>query len=82
MNSSVILFDLKSGNVMEDFASESDAWDALREMADDHGLEAIEDLSLLLMRDGQPTLIAMEDDLVRRVARELSQAAVSSELRR
>jgi hypothetical protein len=82
MNLPIILFDLQSGNVMEGFASEGDAWDALQEMAEEHGLEAIEDLSLLHMRDGQPTLIAMEDELVRRVTRELSPEAVASEARR
>ena len=82
MNSPIILFDLRSGNIMEGFASEEDAWRALRDMAEEHGLEAIEDLSLLRMRDGHPTVIAMENELVRRVTLELSPETVSSESRR
>lgn len=68
MNSSFILLDLVSGNVITDFPSECDAWDALRAWASDDGLAAIADLSLMRMEDGHPALIAMEDELVRRVA--------------
>jgi hypothetical protein len=66
-----VLFDLMSGNVITDYANESDAWQALCRAAADDGLESIANLSLLRVEDGQPTLIAMDDDLVRRVEREL-----------
>jgi hypothetical protein len=82
MSSSIILFDLRSGNVMTDFACERDAWDELRAMAHDDGPEAVEGLSLLLMEDGLSTLIAMEDELVRRVVDETSQETVTTESRR
>ena len=79
---SYLLFCLRSGNVMTDFASEREAWDSLLGWAHDEGLEAIEGLSLMRIQDGNPTLIAMETELVRRVTRELSPEAVSSESRR
>jgi hypothetical protein len=82
MNSPIILFDLLSGNVITDYACESDAWTALREIAEDDGLEAIADLSLMRMRDGHPTLIAMEDELVRRVAHGMRQETLLNETRR
>lgn len=72
MTSSIILYDLPSGNVITDFATESDAWDALCRAAADDGLESIANLSLLRMENGQPTLIAMDDDLVQRVEREMN----------
>ena len=71
MKTSIILWDLPSGNVVTDFPSEHDAWEALRSWARDEGLEAIEGLSLMRVQDGDPILIAMDDDLVRRVAGEL-----------
>ena len=82
MNSPIILFDLRSGNVIAAYAGENDAWTALRHMAEEDGLEEIEDLALSRMQDGHPTLIAMEDELVRRVAREMSQETIPSEARR
>jgi hypothetical protein len=82
MTASIILLDLPSGNVMTDFATEREAWDALRSWARDEGVEAITDLSLLSIQDGEPTVIAMEDDLVQRVAHELGQGADLSESRR
>jgi hypothetical protein len=63
----IILWELPSGNVVTDFSSEHDAWEALRSWARDDGLEAVAGLSLMHIEDGEPILIAMEDDLVRRV---------------
>jgi hypothetical protein len=40
--------------------------DALREAATEDGVESIANLSLVLMQDDHPTLIAMERDLVQR----------------
>lgn len=79
---SYLLFCLRSGNVMSEFASEREAWDSLLGWVHDEGLEAIADLSLLRMRDGQPTMIAMETELVRRVTLEVSPETVSRESRR
>lgn len=73
MASTIILLDLPSGNVITDFASERDAWDALLSWARDDGLDAIAGLSLMRIQDGDPTRIAMEDELVRRVADELGE---------
>lgn len=72
MNSIYELFDFRSGNVMEHFAHERDAWDALRKMAMEFGIDELHDLGLSFTHDGESTLIAMEDELVRRVERELS----------
>ena len=74
MNVSVILLDLPSGNVITDLASERDAWDALLRWARDDGLDALAGLSLMRIQDGAPTRIAMEAELVRRVAGELGNA--------
>jgi hypothetical protein len=62
------LFDLRSANVMEHFATEREAWNALRQLAQEYGLEELEGLALSQSLDGQDSLIAMEDDIVRRVA--------------
>ena len=82
MGSYYELFDFRSGNVMEHFAHERDAWEALRQMAIEFGIEELHDLGLSHTHDGESTLIAMDDDLVRRVARELSPEAVVGEFRR
>ena len=79
MSTSILLLDHPSGNVMTDFATEREAWDALRGRARDEGMEAIADLSLLSIQDGEPSIIAMEDDLVRRVARDPGSNAVPGE---
>ncbi len=76
MNAPYILIDLLSGNVLTDFASEAEAWQTLSEMAAEDGPGAIEHLSLVRMRDGQPTLVAMEDEIVLRVAQGLHQEAI------
>lgn len=81
MSTSIILLDLPSGNVMTDFATEREAWDALRGWARDEG-EAIADLSLMSVQDGETTVIAMEDDLVQRVARHLELEPVGGEILR
>ncbi len=70
---SYLLFCLRSGNVITDFASERDAWDALLSWARDDGLDALAGLSLMRIQDGDPTRIAMEDELVCRVAGELGE---------
>lgn len=77
MSSSIILLDLVSGNVISDFPSEPEAWLALRDIAAEDGLETLGDLSLMLIEGGQPTVIAMEEALVRRVARQMEQGNTS-----
>jgi hypothetical protein len=61
------LFDLKSGNVIEDFETEHDAIAALVAAEREHGSQAIENIALLRFEDGHPLLVAMEQDLVDRV---------------
>lgn len=82
MRSYVELFDLGAANVVANYADEDEAWAALRQAAIEFGLEEIEGYGLSQVRDGRQSLIAMEDDLVQRVARELSLEAVASESRR
>ncbi|MGH2616903.1 MAG: hypothetical protein ACRDJC_16850 [Thermomicrobiales bacterium] len=82
MRSYVELFDLRSANVVANYADENEAWAALRQAAMEFGLEEIEGLGLSQVQDGHETLIAMEDELVRRVAHELNLEAVASESRR
>jgi hypothetical protein len=65
------LFDTESGNVIEDFATEQDALDALIDVVSQHGGAAIETFALTHMDSGKPTLIAMQDELVRRIEREM-----------
>lgn len=79
MGSYVEVFDLRSGNVAANYVDENEAWAALRQTAVEFGLEALEGYGLSQVRDDQDTLIAMEDDLVQRVAGELSLEAVASE---
>ena len=82
MPSYVELFDLRTANVVANYADENEAWAALRQAAIELGLEELEGYGLSQVRDGQDTLIAMEDELVRRVEHELSLAAVASDSRR
>ena len=81
MCSYVELIDLRSGNGMANFSDVKEAWEALRRDALEFGIEELNDLALTHVQDGNPTLIAMEDELVRRVAREMTQDAVSTEAR-
>jgi hypothetical protein len=67
MNVFFELFDLASGNLIEDFATEEEAIEALRLAERDHGPAAISDVALLRFDDGHPTLVAMEGELVERV---------------
>ena len=74
MRSYIELFDLRSANVVANYATEDEAWEALRQAAREFGLEELEGLALSQSHDGQDTLIAMEDELVRHVAAELHRA--------
>ena len=67
MNVFFEVFDLESGNLIEDFATEEEALEALRSAERDHGPEAISDIALLRFDDGHPTLFAMDGELVERV---------------
>ena len=73
MDSYYELFDLASGNVIEDYERESDAIAALIRVVMDHGLRAIETFALTHVVCGKPTLIDMEDELVRRIDQEMRQ---------
>jgi hypothetical protein len=70
------LFDLESGNVIEDYVSERDAIDALVQVVVNHGSQAIETFALTHVTNGKSMLIAMQDELVLRVEREMEQLAL------
>lgn len=70
------LFDLATGNMIDDFATEEDALEALRAAQHEHGLAAISDVALLRYEDGHPTLVAMEHDLVAKVAKSVAAARI------
>lgn len=57
------LFDLESGNLIAEFAQEHEAWDALRTLEPDE----LSRLGLVRMDGEDVTLVAMDDELVRRV---------------
>jgi hypothetical protein len=61
------LFDLASGNVMADYAREEDAWAELSQLAAEEGPEVLRDLGLLRFDHGQPSLVAMDNELIARV---------------
>ena len=70
MNASYELIDLISGNLFDAYERESDALDMLIEIDLAQGAEAVRRFALLREVDGDSGLIAMEDDLVRRVQQE------------
>jgi hypothetical protein len=82
MSSYVELWCFRSGNMVATFASEREAWDWLQQVAMEFGLEELHDLGLSYTHEGESVLIAMDDDLVQRVAHELSLETVASESRR
>lgn len=57
-------FDLATRNVIDAFASEEHALEALCTAEHEYGPAAISDVALLRYDDGHPTLVAMERDLV------------------
>lgn len=57
------LFDLESGNLIAEFGQEHEAWAALRSLEPGE----LHRLGLVRMEDEDVTLVAMDDDLVRRV---------------
>jgi hypothetical protein len=57
------LFDMESGNLLAEFAQEHEAWEALQSLAPGD----LHRLGLVRMEDNAVTLVAMEDELVRRV---------------
>jgi hypothetical protein len=71
MDSYYELFDLESGNVIEDYAREHEAIEAFVQVTAEHGLRAIETYALTYVEAGKPILIARQDDLVLRVVREM-----------
>jgi hypothetical protein len=67
MDSSFDVIDLNSGNVTGGFNSEDDALASLRRAVGAHGPRAIQDLSLMRSTDDDQIVVAMQDDLERRV---------------
>ena len=78
MDEFVQLLDLTSGDVVADFATETEAISALNAVLTEHGDQAVAELALLRFRDGHPSLIAMEKQLVRYVADALATASNKS----
>ena len=76
MDTEFELFDLISGNVLDTFPRECDAIEALVEIARESGEGEVARFALTQDQDGQITLVAMKDDLVRRVAAELGKARI------
>lgn len=75
MDSYYELFDLESGNVIEDYPREEDAIDALIQVVADHGPESIKTFALTHVKNGTPILIAMQSDLIVHVEREKERLA-------
>lgn len=67
MAATYALIELISGNVAGDFESRLEALMCLRRALEEHGVEAITELGLMEVNDGQQQLIAMQDELVRLV---------------
>lgn len=63
MESYYQLFDVESGNLIAEFAHEQEIWEALRPLERDELFR----LGLVRMEDEEVTLVAMDDDLVRRI---------------
>ena len=61
------LIDLTSGNVIADFSDVGEALATLRRAAAEHGLSAIENLSLMRIDEDEQSLVAMQDELVNMV---------------
>jgi hypothetical protein len=59
------LLDLQSGNVIDDFESRFQALLAIREAIERDGLEAGQNLSLMLITGEKQSVVAMQDDLLR-----------------
>ena len=78
MDSSYHLFDLISGNVLDVFARESDAVDILIAMRVEHGDDAVRRFALTRETDDESTLVAMADDLLRRVHRKPAEASTAA----
>ena len=65
------IFDLVSGNVVDIYANEREAVDALLEVARVQGVVEIERFALTHEQGSNSRLIAMQDDLVRLITREM-----------
>jgi hypothetical protein len=58
------LFDATTGNLVTEFDSEDEAIDALNGIWADEGDEPISEYTLFRFRDGKPSVVARERDLV------------------
>ena len=69
------LVELTSGNVADDFETMDEATAALRKAVQMYGADVMRTYSLLEFVDGVATLVAMQDELLKLVARhEMAQA--------
>jgi hypothetical protein len=62
------LLDRASGTMLKDYDTEADALEDLRAFGLEHGQAQLQGLALLRVSDDRPVLVAMEADLVARVA--------------
>lgn len=69
MNEFFQLWDTTTGNLITEFDSEDEAIEALCEVRSEDGDGPLLEFALFRFRDGRPTLLAKERDLVRFVAR-------------
>ena len=62
------LLDRASGTMLKDYGTEADALEDLRAFGREHGQDHLRGLALLRVADDRPLLVAMDDDLITRVA--------------
>jgi hypothetical protein len=62
------LLDRASGTMLKDYDTEAEALDDLRAFGREHGQAQLQGLALLRISDDRPVLVAMDDDLITRVA--------------
>ena len=68
MDSTFEIFDMVSGNVVDVYDDENDAIGALADIAREDGFGEVARFALFHEQNGASTLVAMKDELVRRVA--------------
>ena len=73
MDAYLDLLELASGNTVVDYNSEQDAMKDVMRVIEEHGSSAIATFALSRVQGDQPRLVAMQDDLVVRVVREIGQ---------
>lgn len=73
------IIDGSTGNVIKDFPSEETAFAELTIIVETYGEAEIKDLVLMRFDDGQPSLVAAEEDLVSLLAAEATRRRIEQE---